>query len=195
MNTCRGIFIVSHYRKYSSLVSLSRRISQVLSDHENLKYLCIQKPSIIVKLVEVNSLRMMFSSFFLYLGVKQRRWSCEVKSWLLKIYVVSPGDLITGSEPEEVCGYLAVCRSLGLTRMRPFLEVGSGCIPTPAAMWPHSAMLHYLNHMIAIYSDIHDLHAGQSWHSGQAIMACHQFRHCKMQASSSKGTIRECKMI
>ena len=31
--------------------------------------------------------------------------------------VVSPGDLLTGSGQEGVCGYLAVCRSLGLTRM------------------------------------------------------------------------------
>jgi len=45
--------------------------------------------------------------------------------------VVSPGDLITGSVQEGVCSYLAVCRSLGLTRMCPFLEVGGGCIITP----------------------------------------------------------------
>ena len=28
--------------------------------------------------------------------------------------VVSPANLITGSEQEGVCGYLAVCRSLGI---------------------------------------------------------------------------------
>ena len=45
-------------------------------------------------------------------------------------YVVSPGDLITGSGQEGVCGYLAVCRSLGL--LECLLEVGSDCIITPS---------------------------------------------------------------
>jgi len=42
-------------------------------------------------------------------------------------FVISPSDPITGSEQGRVCGYLAVCRILGLTRMCPFLEVGADC--------------------------------------------------------------------
>ena len=64
----------------------------------------------------------------------------EVKSWLRMILVLSPGDLTGSNKREGVCSYLAVCRSLGLTRMCPFLEVGSGCIITPSC---HAATLRY----------------------------------------------------
>ena len=95
--------------------------------------------------------------------------------------VVSPGDLITGSEQEGVYGYLAVCRSLGLTRMSSFRrwEVVS-CIITPSRP---VTTLRYASLIIGIYSDISmwrsikdlqsttwrkpDLHTLWTWHQAQ----------------------------
>ena len=42
--------------------------------------------------------------------------------------VISLGNLIAGLEQEGVCGNLAMCRSLELTCMCPFLEAGAAVL-------------------------------------------------------------------
>ena len=85
------------------------------------------------------------------IDVSLQGWRCSTRSErgaqiIGQPFVVSPGDLITGSEQDGVCGYLVVCRSLGLTRIY-LPDVGGGCSITPHPPCAScSAMFRYLNH-------------------------------------------------
>ena len=87
---------------------------------------------------------------YLYLGAINKS---QFQFLSFTVSVILPGNLITGYEQERVCGYFAMYRSLGLTRI--LSEGGQRLYYNPQLLCaPSSAIVRYLNHMITIYSDI-----------------------------------------